>query len=243
MGQVNSTSNIFDRLKTIERRINEVYKKVGLSSATITKGGLTLLADAFLRMADDAGIEVVYFGPDNLGRQVIRIKREGGSNVFFTGFTVSGDQFWRLTDRFNREVVSDDTATGGMARPYLPVQFFPSFTMAAGLHSYMNLAASSITAETQLWEGRIGLVSHPYFVISGVWGTASGTNTTIYRVRVTGTEVATWTSNSLENNTKGPFLMAAYLGLQNVKVTLTAEATGSGNVACQVLNFIQRQTP
>lgn len=245
MGKVVAGANLLDRIKRLERTVAEQFKKIGLSSARIDSGGLTLTNDAFFRLVDDLGVEIVYFGPDSLGRQIIRIRREGGGDVMWTGFTSGGTQFWRLTDRFNRELFSDDTITGGMARPYLPVQMFPKFSMAASsVYAYLNLPAASVAAETTLWEGRIGLVSHPYFTLAGIWGQASGSNSTIYRVRITGTQVATFTVGAaLENNTKGPYSMSAYLGLPEVQVTVTAEATGTGNVACQLYNFTQRQTP
>ncbi|MEO6090821.1 MAG: hypothetical protein ABIQ18_47735 [Umezawaea sp.] len=118
MGQVNTTSNLFERIKGIERRVNEVYKKVGLASATITKGGLTLLQDAFLRMVDDSGTEVLYFGPDGLGRQVMTIRREGGAPVMFTYFAGPGQQYWALNDGAQNQLIADDAVSGqGLARP------------------------------------------------------------------------------------------------------------------------------
>lgn len=236
--------NILERLKALEKRVAEMYKKVGIASAIIRQGGLTLLDDAYLRMVDGDGTEILYFGPDELGRQIIRIRREGGADVLWTGFTGGGNQFWRLTDRFgNRELVSDDTESGGLARPWLSVPVSPLFSMAASsVFSYRNLPAASVASETTLWEGRIPLVSHPRLSVSGIWGQASGSNSTTYRLKLNGTTVGSWVSTTLENSAKGPYDIAAFLDQTNLPVTLTAQATGTGNVACQVYGLWMRQT-
>ncbi|MGI8308131.1 hypothetical protein [Saccharopolyspora hattusasensis] len=75
MGQVNQPSNLLDRIKRAEQQIQRLWKSVGLASATISRGGLTLLQDAFLRMVDDNQTEVLYIGPDNTGKQVLTIRR------------------------------------------------------------------------------------------------------------------------------------------------------------------------
>jgi len=244
MAPNNQPQDTASKVIELERLIKQVRDRVGNVSAFVGQGGLTIGDNGALRMVDDAGVEILYLGPDAQGNQVLRIKRDGGSYVLYTAFTSNGNQYWRMTDRFNRELFSDDATTGGMARPYLPVQLFAKFSMAASsLYSYMNVAVSSLAAETTLWEGRIGLVSHPYFSLSGIWGTASGTNSTIFRARVNGTEAGTWTSTTLENNMKGPFYAGTWLGLQEVPVTITAIATGSGAVACQPFNWTQRQSP
>lgn len=121
MGQVNQPSNLLDRIIRVEKRVEEIWKKVGLASAVIRRGGLTLLDDAFIRMVDDNGDEIVYIGPDNEGKQIIRIRREGGADVLYT-YTAGGRQFWALTDNTRQIVFSDDAVSGqGIARPWIPI--------------------------------------------------------------------------------------------------------------------------
>lgn len=122
MGVINQASNLIDRVVRLEKRVNEIWHKIGLTAATISKGGLTLINDAFLRMLDDAGIEILYFGPDSNGKQMIRIRREGGADVLFTYTASSGRQFWALTDGGDNIIASDDAISGqGLARPSIPV--------------------------------------------------------------------------------------------------------------------------
>lgn len=121
MGAVNNPANLLDRIKRLERQVASNYKKVALTSARISYGGLTLTDDAFIRMIDDNDIEVMYFGPDNLGRQVAILRREGGAPVLYTYFAAPGQQYWALADGAQNQVIADDAASGqGLARPYLP---------------------------------------------------------------------------------------------------------------------------
>lgn len=243
MGSVNLPSNILDRLKRLEQRFAELAKANGLSSARIDRGGLTLTNDAFFRMVDDLGVEIVYFGPDGSGRQIIRIRREGGSDVIWTGFTLAGNQFWRLTDRYNRELFSDDTENGGIARPWLATPLYPKFTVAASsVYSYMNLPVASVTSETTLWEGRIPMVTHPFVVVTGVFGQASGSNSSTYRLKLNGVTVGTWSETTIVNVNRGPYNVASSLGLANMPVEVTAVASGTGNIGCQIYGLYQRQT-
>jgi hypothetical protein len=122
VGQVNQPSNLLDRIVRVEKRVEEIWKKVGLASAVIRKGGLTLLDDAYLRMIDDNNDEIVYIGPDSEGKQIIRIRREGGADVLYTYTAQGGRQFWALTDNARQIVVSDDAVSGqGIARPWMPI--------------------------------------------------------------------------------------------------------------------------
>lgn len=243
MAPTNQPEGEGSRMRRLEREIKALRDRVGLSSATIRAGGLTLLDDAFLRVVDDLGVEIVYFGPDSQGRQIIRLRREGGSDVMWTGFTTTGNQFWRLTDRFNRELFSDDTENGGIARPWLDITLYPKFSVgASSVYSYMNLPVTSVTTETTLWEGRIPMVTHPFLVVSGTFGQASGSNSSTYRLKLNGVTVGTWSETTIVNVNRGPFLVSSSLGLANVPVTITAEATGTGNIGCQIYSLYQRQT-
>lgn len=82
MGQINLPTNILDRVKRVEDQISRLWKAVGLSSATIAAGGLTLLNNAFLKMLGPTDNELVYIGPDDLGNQVVRIRDAAGNIIF-----------------------------------------------------------------------------------------------------------------------------------------------------------------
>ncbi|WP_199444450.1 hypothetical protein [Umezawaea beigongshangensis] len=243
MGQINSPSNLLDRIKRAEDELRRMRAAIGLASATITRGGLTLLKDAFLRMVDDNDTQILYFGPDSQGRQIIRIRREGGSDVMWTGFTAAGNQFWRLTDRFNRELFSDDTETGGIARPWLPVVLYPLFLPTSTVSGYWTVETATVTESKVLWEGRIPLVSHPRIAINGVWGAINGSTSATYELIANNTVIGTWTETALIVGTRGPFPLAPLLDATNVSLQLRVTGTGgTGRTAVQLLACYTRQT-
>ncbi|MER5388382.1 hypothetical protein [Saccharopolyspora sp. NPDC002686] len=250
MGQVNQPSNLLDRIKRAEAELRRLWKSVGLASATISRGGLTLLQDAFLRMVDDNGTEILYMGPDTSGKQVLTIRREGGARLLFTqGNEAFGRDFWALTDAADRILVSDDAATGvGLARPWLPVPLYQKFvprtisTHADGLgevYSYSTIDASKITGESILWEGRAS-ISHPWITVDGLWGPATGTPTVTYRLKVGGVTVAEWSSALGFRHVTAD--VSAQVGNDWTVVVITATASGAGVVACQPFGCYFHQT-
>lgn len=237
---------MLDQIREVRRELAEVRKAIGLTSATIERGGLTLLNDAFLRMVDDNDIEILYAGPDDQGRQIVRLRREGGGTVLYTYTIDNGQQYWSLTDRTGRILFSDDAVTGtGMARPWLPVVLYRLFLPGTPLgddFGYSNLPVANLGGETGLWEGRVS-ISHPKVEIDGVWGQASGVNTATYRLKVAGNTVGTWaTGNGLEVGRHGPFDVAAFIGQDWARIEVTVSASGTGNIACQVLGCYLRQS-
>lgn len=92
MGQISLPTNLLDRIKRVEDQISRLWKAVGLSSATIAGGGLTLLNNAFLKMLGPTDNELVYIGPDGLGNQVVRIRDAAGHLIFGSVSSGTGGQ-------------------------------------------------------------------------------------------------------------------------------------------------------
>lgn len=233
-------------IKQVWDRLSETERKT-LFSAVISAGGLTVQDGGAIRVRLDNGTRIFYVGPLELGGvsyQGIAMRRADDSNIFIT-FPVGGDPdtiAWAFLDQGGGEVLSSDAITGGMARPWIPIHLIPKFTMPAGTFDYYNLAVSG--TERQLWEGRIPLVSHPYVEIDGVWGQASGSNSTTYRLKVWGTTVGSWTvGGGLAADRRGPFDISAHLWTAFAPIELTAQSTGSGVAACHVRGCALRQTP
>jgi hypothetical protein len=228
------------KLADLERQIAELRSARRGESTGISRGGITLTDDSFLRMVSDADVEVVYIGPDEDGKQIFRLRRENGAGLLRTG-TAGSNNFWALTDNQNRVIFSDDAIAGkGMARPWLPVVLYPQFVPngAAGTlfaNGYPAIPATALATEQVVWKGRAP-ISHPWLTVVGVFGQASGTTlTVVYRIKFYGTEVATWTvTDELQNAFYGPFDMADYVGDDWESIELTAQVTassGSPNVA------------
>lgn len=247
MGQVNLPSNILDQVAELRREIADLRGAFGLSSATISRGGLTINGGAFFKMDDASGNVVVYIGPDPGGgpSQVFQLWRPGGEAIMATQLDVpSGRYFTAIRDYLGRIIFADDVQTGGMAYPYLSVPMYPLFSIAASsIVGYSTVNASAITTETTLWEGRIPLGSHPRIRIDGVWGQGSGSNNTTYKLYVAGSVVGTWTENgTLEVASKGPFDISAVFGNEGIQVQLKAVSSGTGVVAAQVFGCHLRQS-
>ena len=242
--QVNQPSNIIDRVIALERELAAVRKKVGLSSAVIARGGLTLVDDSYIKVTDSDGVEILYIGPDAEGKQRFVLRREGGATLMYTaGSAQFGRDFWAMTDSTGRIIVSDNAEVGvGLARPWLPIVLYPKFTThtysddpALGeTFGYMDIDTRQLSGETTLWEGRAS-VSHPWVTLDGVWGASVDNPNVTYRLRFDKTEVGSWDASSLEVSRKGRFSVAEFVGRDWVPVTLTASASGSGAIACQVL--------
>lgn len=241
MGLVNQATNILDRVVNLERGLEAVRKLAGLTSAIISRGGLSLLNDSFIKMVSSLGFQIFYVGPDSGGVQTYELRRDNGSLVMRL-YKVAGQQFWGLYDRQGNILFSDDAVSGfGIASPWISVPMYPFFTMAsATTYSYMNLPVASVASETVLWSGRIPQVSHGFIGADGVWGQASGSNSSTYRLKVNGTTVGTWNETGLAVGNRGPFDIHTFLNFLWVGVDLTVQASGSGNVAAQVVGCTSR---
>lgn len=245
MGLVNQATNLLDRVINLERGLEAVRKLAGLTSAIISRGGLTLLNDSFIKMVSSLGYQIFFVGPDPVtGRQTFELRRDNGSLVMRL-YDFGGQQYWGLYDRSGSGIawVADDATTGvGLARPWLSHPLYPFFSLPSGLYSYASVGVASVTSETVLWSGRIPSVTHPRVEIDGVWGQASGANNSTYRLKLNGNTIGTWNETGLAVGRRGPFDVVPYIDASYAGIDLTCVASGSGSVACQVVGFAQRQS-
>lgn len=125
MGKINAASDIISQIRDLRRKVEDLVKRVGLSSAVISSGGLLIKDGGTFKMIDDDGVEIVYFGPVVQGESTASgwiFKNDAGTQMF----TLSGDessQFWALRDSTGRIVVSNDANSGaGLGTPWIPLQ-------------------------------------------------------------------------------------------------------------------------
>jgi hypothetical protein len=228
--------HIEQELAQLRQNQDEALRKT-LDSAAVGSGGLRVHSDGFIRVESGFGHDTFYAGPSAYtGKQVTVLRRHTGSVVFATFVHVpTGEQFWAALDRNGNILLSDDASSGvGLASPWLSIAMYPLFSMGAGVYSYMNLPVASVASETVLWTGRIPEMKHGFVGIDGVWGQASGSNSSTYRLKLNGTQVGTWGATGLEVGSKGPFNANAFINQQWVGVDLTVQASGTGSVAAQV---------
>lgn len=243
MGATNQPEDLYSWKREIDRQLRAIRDRVGNVSGWIGQGGLEIGDNGSLKMTSVGGVRIMFFGLDATGKQAMALRRDNGATIMFT-YTAGGNQFWTLTDNRSVSVVSDDAVSGiGLARPWLPIQMHALFSMAANsIYSYRNLPASSIASSTLLWEGRLVMASHPKIEIDGVWGAASGANSSTYRLLVNSVQVGTWSETGLAVGTRGPFDISANIDIAEVPVELHVQASGTGQVAAQVLGCCQRQS-
>ncbi|GAA1716420.1 hypothetical protein GCM10009745_76150 [Kribbella yunnanensis] len=240
MGQINQPSNLIDQVVALRKEVDELRKRVGIGNATISGGTFTVQGDGAIRMIDADGTEILYFGPDSEGRQVIRLARDQGKRVLYTYAVSSGRQYWALTDSNNDIVVSDDAESGvGLARPWIPV----SFELVRG----QDMPTVTNGNYETVWEANFNK-AQPFIELYTVDGCDSGT-TGGGRIMITpvgGTEFEAdaWTNGpGLGRHYRGPYALpgGTYTGPLRVSVQYR-RTSGTGNVYAIAMDATQRQT-
>jgi hypothetical protein len=254
-----SDGDIMRRLRTLEQHVRELNAGRRLENATVGAGGVTVKGTGGVTLTDGGDLTVEGGGDITVeGGGEFRVIHESGDNLlavhrgssgqYIGNIALSvqthsnGEQFWAFWDNEQNVVVSDDAQSGkGLARPWLPVVLYTRFDRASAPIGYATISASDIASEQLLWEGRAS-VSHPFIVVDGVWGQASGSNSCAYRLEVGSSTVGTWNETGLTVGTRGPFDVSQFVGDDFSTVKLFADASGTGLVACQVLACYLRQS-
>lgn len=194
------------RVARLEQALTNLTSKT-LFSASIGSGGLTI--------NNGGGITV------NGGKIVIG---PGGSIQLPAGGTI--------TDAVGNILFSADSLTGQrLSTPFLAIPMVPKWTGGAlqtntGVGDY-TIPASSVTAETTMWQGFIPQVLHPKIACEGTIGRVTGTTSTpTYRMYVAGTLVGTWSQTAYAFFVTPNFDVtgASVYGGMNAFVTLTIQA-------------------
>lgn len=254
MAPINQPGDVLSQIAALRQEVADVRRTVGISSATINRGGLSLLNDAFLKAVDSNGVERLFVGTTDAfqgTKQPVFFVRDGAGKLRVAMFDPApasdGYQpvFW-VWDHADRVAFTTDK-NGGVAEPWIPVPLYPLFNDAGypdQADNYASLPASECTGSS-LWEGRIGKVSHPRIQIDGVWGRYTGGGAVpSYALEVGGSDVGTWSQTAFTGAMRGPYDISSLLGQTDVPVRLRISATGTGTdrIAMQVLGCWLRQT-
>ena len=133
------------------------------------------------------------------------------------------------------------STTSSFVEAQFPIVLYPMFqsAVALGAGGFSLLNAGTLVT----WEGR-ARVSHPKIEVDGIWGQASGSNSTRYDLLVSGKSVGYWIiTGVVEVARHGPFDVSAFIGQDWVKIELAiTSSTGTGQVAFQPLGVYFRQT-
>lgn len=217
------SENLPDRVAAVEDRLDEASRKTNSNFTVTTPSGVTVL-------------KIGPKSPTNPTNEFV-MRRSNGSLIMWTGTLNDGvTQFWAFYDRNQNLLFSDDAISGkGLAEPWMGVPMTPNYSMASStVWQYMNLPVASVATETILWTGVVPSIRHGFMAVQGLWGTASGSNSSTFNLKLAGTTVGTWSETALVNAARGPFDVSAYLTLHSVTATITCIATGTGSVACDL---------
>ena len=126
MGQINQPSNIVDKIADLERQIKELRARVGLSSATISSGSLTVKDGASFKVLHPSGYYMLVMERSAAtGQFSFIIARDDGSAVFAELLNPdTGLQFWGLFDHNTYGLVTEDPSGVGLGRPYLDIPLY-----------------------------------------------------------------------------------------------------------------------
>lgn len=128
-----------------------------------------------------------------------------------------------------------------LSEPQFPIVLYPMFqpNIPVNTAGYAIVTVGTLVS----WEGRIR-ASHPKIEVDGIWGTASGTNTTTYQLVLNNNTIGIWSVvNTLQVQRYGPFDISSYIGLDWLKIELKITASsGTGQVAIQPLGVYFRQS-
>lgn len=203
-------------LRAVMARLSEDQRKT-LYSAAISEGGLVIQGGGGLYIRDAAGNPIL---------------------------TVQGDHVFSFWDYTNQVILRADPL-GGLAEPWLPIQMFPSFVPNLTAGSTGAWTTPDLTTENVLWRGRMSQVTHPYVIVDGDWGYASGLGTATYRLYINGVVKTTWTATSPET-TNHVANNASNIHQRNLDITISLQCstnTGTAQVRAALWGAAQRQSP
>lgn len=187
----NTPTDLIDRLRTLERRIDELSGRVNIRPAlnTIVGGSVTVKGGGTLVVQDSDGTNVFTIGnmaPDVDGQpqQATLIRRMDGSLAFavWTSAT-TGAQKVIICDKGSNAIFADDvnSAGGGLALPWIPMTLPVTNTSS----QWPSTTAVTMTevAMSKPW------FHHPKVYIYAVCATTGGTGQ--IQVTIGGAVVAT----------------------------------------------------
>jgi hypothetical protein len=250
----NSNSNpVVVKLSDIERAMKNLTNKSLRSISVTNDNGTTLFSITNSGFVDVSGNPIVSLTLNDPISGTPIISQSPATQVINPDGTITGTNwFWRMDDQAGFRLIATDGLTGvGLALPFIPVPMAMKwnggpFQTATQVGS-ASMLASSIVANTPLWEGRIGYTSHPVISVDGLWGDIDNVLITPVYQFVVGSQTFTWNAAGGQLFGLHKFDISSQIGQTDLQVRLsvtnTGGATGTDRIACQVLGTHLRQSP
>lgn len=128
MAAVNQPVNILDKIAELERQITELRGRVGLSSATVTRGTLAVQGGAEFGVKHPSGHNMFLVGrAPGYDIYQVSMRRSDGTIAWAVATdSVTLNQFVAHWDRAGNIIACDDPIAGeGLARPHLDIPMYP----------------------------------------------------------------------------------------------------------------------
>jgi hypothetical protein len=189
MGQVNQPTNLLDRIIDLERQLAEVRKKVGLTSAYISSGGLVIDGGNVL-VTDPEGQQSFFTGklgpnrPDGTP-QIATVFRDdvGTARLWLWDpdpLTSGYRQQIVLTDNIGNYIFADDADAGqGIAYPWIPMPMTHT--------RFLDWPKCTLATYETIWDCRM-LKQQPKMRLSFMSAPSDGTTVGDVRVMVGGVQ-------------------------------------------------------
>lgn len=200
MGQVNQPSDVNSELRELKRQVQELTKRVGLSSAVISRGGLRIINSGELVMVDENGTVIFRIGKVLFGglSSGMELNFDNGEPAFLLGGS-PGEQAWALFDEHGHYILTNDAATGyGLGRPYLNYRMVPSSAAeAVGEGTGSHWPSTTSGSEVKLMQGA-NVVWHPRVSV-GIAALTIGGGAAQWRLEIGGTTAASGSGPGVQN--------------------------------------------
>jgi len=242
MGQVNQPTDVNSEIRELKRQVQELTKRVGLSSAVISRGGLTIINEGELVMVDENGTVIFKVGQVEFGAGSsfgMQLNYEDGTRGIVFGGS-PGQQVFALCDETGNYIVTNDAASGyGLARPYLNYHLVAT-TSAESSSPWPMWPSTASGVAIGLLEGR-NPVQHPKAYFRIATATSGGGNVN-WALKYDGVTAASGTGSAVSIiDTPGWGSTIGYG--QTVNITLDASVTGGATRAfIQVTGFYGTQS-
>jgi hypothetical protein len=135
------SGDVVRRVAELERQLRNLTSgrrledaSVGARGITVRDGGSITIDGGTLKLIDENGVTVAYWGDVNFGglSRGWVLNFDSGHPAFALGGT-PGQQAWQLWDGAGHYIVTNDAASGvGLARPYLNIPMVPSHGTSIG---------------------------------------------------------------------------------------------------------------
>lgn len=200
MAAPNTPTDIIDRLRALERQVNDLAGRVNIRPAlnTIVGGSVTIKEGGQLLVQDSDGTNVFNIGrvlPDVDGQpqQATVIRRMDGSLAFavWTSAT-TGAQKVVIYDKNSNGIFADDVNSpgGGLAVPWIPIPMPVNSVAAAAQTGYFNTTSSTFVRVAR----SIGFFQHPKVFID-VQMSFGASTTGQARIKIGGDVIVTYSAS------------------------------------------------